>query len=209
MKNKTYPAIAGMFVLATVSGFAQPSFSLQPADQIVNQSFNATFRTTGSGAPPLSYQWFFGSNAIAGAITNVLTVTNAQPTNAGVYFAVVTNASGAATSRVAALTVILPVALDPKLGANIRIGADPFTTTNLHQAEIHIDRSPNDPNLLLTAYQDALSSDYPLGASYAISRDAGLTWTSALIPGVSKLSGGQFSFPGTTWRPSISTGIYF
>jgi hypothetical protein len=100
MKTNTNLLISAVFLLAATNCFAQPSFSLQPADQTVNQSFNATFRTTGSGAPPLSYQWFFGSNAIAGAITNVLTVTNAQPTNAGAYFAVVTNASGAVTSRV-------------------------------------------------------------------------------------------------------------
>jgi hypothetical protein len=33
MKNKIYLAIAGMFVLATMSSFAQPSFSVQPVEQ--------------------------------------------------------------------------------------------------------------------------------------------------------------------------------
>jgi hypothetical protein len=174
--------------------FAQPSVPVQPANQIVNQGFNATFRANGSGVPPLSYQWFFASNAIAGAVASVLTITNAQPGSEGAYFAVISDSSGAVTSRVATLTVILPVALDSKLGANIRIGADPFTMTNLHQAEMHVDRSPSDPDLLLAAYQDAFSSNDALGASYAISRDGGLTWASAFIPGVSKLSGGQLAF---------------
>jgi hypothetical protein len=36
----------------------------------------------------------------------------------------------------------------------------------------------------------------PGGTSLAISKDGGLTWTGAFIPGVSKLSGGQLSFAG-------------
>jgi len=40
----------------------------------------------------------------------------------------------------------------------------------------------------------SVSSDNALGASYAISKDGGFTWTGAFIPGVSKLSGGQLSF---------------
>jgi hypothetical protein len=177
MKNKTYRAIAGMFGLATMSSFAQPSFSLQPADQIVNLSFNASFRTAGSGTPPLSYQWFFASNAIAGAITNVLTVTNAQATNAGDYFAVVTDPTGEVTSRVVTLTVNLPAVLDPKIGANIRLGDDSPLLPGLNQAEIHIARSYTDPNSIIAAFQDGFGAiwpgDAPFLATYAVSPDGG------------------------------------
>ena len=78
MKTNTNLLISAVFLLAAANCFGQPSISIQPADQTVNQSFNATFRAVASGTPPLTYQWFFGSNAIAGAITNVLIVTNAQ-----------------------------------------------------------------------------------------------------------------------------------
>jgi hypothetical protein len=194
MKNKTYRAIAGIFVLATMSSsFAQPSISLQPGDQIVNLSFTATFRTTGSSALPLSYQWFFASNAIAGAITNVLTVTNAHATNAGSYFAVVTDASGSVTSRVATLTVILPATLDPKVGPNIRLGEDSPLLPGLNQGEIHIARSFADPNTIITGFQDGIAS-IQLGGpacTYGVSADGGLTWHRSFIPGIGVTSEGQ------------------
>jgi hypothetical protein len=194
MKTTNLFLTANLLCLSLLSSFAQPVITTQPQSQTVNQGFDASFRTVAQGTAPLNYQWYFQSNAISGAITNVLTITNAQLANAGGYFAIVTNASGSVTSRVATLAVIQPVSLDPKLGPNIRIGADPFAKTNLNQAEMHIDRSPSDPNLLLAAFQDAVSSYPAQAASYAISKDGGLTWASAFIPGVSKLSGGQLSF---------------
>ncbi len=44
----------------------------------------------------------------SGAITASLTLTNVQPTNAGNYDVVVTNAAGSVTSQVAVLTVVQP-----------------------------------------------------------------------------------------------------
>jgi Ig-like domain-containing protein len=69
---------------------------------------NATFTVTAGGAGPLFYQWYFNSSPIAGATTNILSITNAQTTNAGSYFVIVTNmlaTFNAATSSVATLTV--------------------------------------------------------------------------------------------------------
>src|SRR5258707_354665 len=100
MKTNAHFPMFAVFLAAAVNSFAQPSISLQPTNQTANQSFNATFQAAGKGAPPLSYQWFFASNAIAGANTNVLTITNARPSDAGAYFVVLSDASGAVTSRV-------------------------------------------------------------------------------------------------------------
>ncbi len=68
---------------------------------------NVTFTVVASGAPPLVYQWQFAGNKIQGAVTNSLTITNVQLTNAGTYTIIVTNASGA-TNNSATLTVISP-----------------------------------------------------------------------------------------------------
>jgi len=190
MKHQQLFLTATGLWLSLFSGFAQPVITTQPQSQTVNQGFDTTFRMVAQGTAPLNYQWYFQSNAILEATTNKLTIANAKPANAGDYFAVITNASGSVTSRVATLAVIQPVSLDPKLGANIRIGVDPFVGTNLHQAEIHIDRSFKNPNLLLATFQDALASDDGLAASYAVSKDGGLSWESRFIPGVTELTGG-------------------
>lgn len=86
-----------------------PVVTNQPVTQVVTFSSNATFTVGASGTAPLSYQWRFNTNTIlAGATTASLTITNAQSTNAGSYTVIVTNVYGAATSAVAALTIVFP-----------------------------------------------------------------------------------------------------
>lgn len=196
METNANLLMTAVFMAASLSSFSQPSFTVQPADQTVSQGFSANFSAVAQGTAPLNYEWFFQSNAIPSATTNVLAITNAQPTNAGSYFLVVTNSTGSATSRVATLTVILPVPLDPKLSANIRLGDDPpeLSTNQRAQIEPHIARSYVDPNLLLATFQEGVGSPNPvgIGAGYSVSTNGGLTWTRALIPGLTTLSGGQY-----------------
>jgi hypothetical protein len=66
---------------------------------------NVTFTVSASGTGPLFYHWYFNSNLLSAATTNSLTITNVQLTNAGNYFAVVSNSFNSATSKVAVLTV--------------------------------------------------------------------------------------------------------
>ena len=74
----------------------------------------AFFTVTASGTAPLSYQWRFnGTNLVngsqvSGSTSPTLSILNAQPTNAGSYSVVVTNAAGSVTSAVAVLSVIVP-----------------------------------------------------------------------------------------------------
>jgi autotransporter-associated beta strand protein len=67
---------------------------------------SVTFSIAAGGATPLYYQWFFGTNALADATNTSLTLTNLSCANAGFYYAMVTNAFGAATSSVAWLEVL-------------------------------------------------------------------------------------------------------
>jgi hypothetical protein len=66
------------------------------------------FTVIASGSAPLSYQWQFNSNDLAGATDATLTLTNTQPDQAGSYSVVVTNVAGTAISSNAVLRVIGP-----------------------------------------------------------------------------------------------------
>jgi hypothetical protein len=66
---------------------------------------NVTFTVAASGLGPLFYHWYFNSNLLSGAISNSLSITNVQLTNAGNYFVIVSNTINSATSAVAVLTV--------------------------------------------------------------------------------------------------------
>lgn len=63
----------------------------------------AAFSVNASGSPVLTYQWFFNTNAVAGATADFLAVPYVGVTNVGAYYAVVTNPFGSATSSVARL----------------------------------------------------------------------------------------------------------
>jgi hypothetical protein len=83
-----------------------PVIVTQPTNQTVSAGGTAAFSVTATGSPTLHYQWYGpASNLIAGAISRTLILSNAQPTNAGTYFAVVTNQFGFAQSSNATLTV--------------------------------------------------------------------------------------------------------
>src|SRR4051794_7491852 len=87
------------------------------------------------------------------------------------------------------------VALDRRVGANIRLGDDPanLPSTMRAQAEPHIARSPTNPDFLLGAFQDGRFTDGgAVDCGYAVSHDGGLTWTRALIPYISTTSGGPY-----------------
>jgi PKD repeat protein len=87
-----------------------PIIVSQPASEMVVLNSNATFTVVAAGDAPLNYQWRFGGAPIPGATANIFH-TNAQCADAGSYDVVVTNASGSATSAVAALTVVAPLGI--------------------------------------------------------------------------------------------------
>jgi hypothetical protein len=88
-----------------------PSIIAQPQSRTVMAGTSATFDVVATNTTPLSYQWEFGEVAIGGATNPNLTLSNAQPGNAGSYTVVVTNLGGAVTSAVAVLTVLAPPAI--------------------------------------------------------------------------------------------------
>jgi len=85
-----------------------PSISIQPQSQTNASGNTVNFTVTAIGSFPLSYQWSFNgvSNVIAGATNATLTLTNIQPTNAGIYAVLVTNTLGSILSSNATLTVL-------------------------------------------------------------------------------------------------------
>ena len=80
---------------------------------------------------------------------------------------------------------------------NIRLGDDPSSLPSSHrsQAEPHIVRSPSDSNFLVAVFHEG---DYALNGGavdcgYSVSRDGGATWTRALIPKLTRITGGPYN----------------
>jgi hypothetical protein len=78
----------------------------QPADQTITEGDPVTFNVVAAGSAPLSYQWFKGPSPIPDATNVSYTIPGVRATDAGNYYAVVSNPlPSSATSRTAVLTV--------------------------------------------------------------------------------------------------------
>ncbi|HEV2452829.1 MAG TPA: immunoglobulin domain-containing protein [Verrucomicrobiae bacterium] len=74
---------------------------------------------------PLNYQWYFGGLPLAGQTNAVLTISNAQLTNAGAYTVVASNAAGTVSSTGATLSVrALSVAISGPQNLTVDTGSN-------------------------------------------------------------------------------------
>ena len=113
----TYDAVSSNAYGTITSAVAQltvlipPTISSQPTNQTVGLGANAAFQVSAAGTAPLTYQWWFDATNSIGGDTNLLSLSNVQPDQAGNYTVVITNGAGAITSIVASLTVGIPPAI--------------------------------------------------------------------------------------------------
>lgn len=82
-----------------------PVIATQPQSQSITAGANVTISVGALGAATLSYQWQFNGNPIAGATSSMLSLNNADVSNAGSYTVVVSNSAGSVTSSPATLIV--------------------------------------------------------------------------------------------------------
>ncbi len=84
-----------------------PTVVVSPTSLVSYVGGNATFSASAIGTAPLNLQWQYDGNNLVGATGAMLTITNAQATNSGLYRVIVSNGEGLATSSVAPLTVLV------------------------------------------------------------------------------------------------------
>ncbi len=94
-------------------GLLPPAILVPPQHQTIEKGRNVEFAVEASGHPV--FQWFFnGTNPIATGTGPFLRLTNLQPSQAGRYTVVLSNAVGTVTSAPAILTVVpLTIAVPP------------------------------------------------------------------------------------------------
>ena len=85
-----------------------PSITVQPKSQTNIAGATVTLTVGAAGSNPLRYQWFRGSQPIAGATNGELWLTNVTQADSGGYHCAVTNVINSAGSAVAWLVVIPP-----------------------------------------------------------------------------------------------------
>lgn len=85
-----------------------PQIATQPQSQTVSSGAVVTLTVTAVGSSPLGYQWLENGTNLIGANSANLNLGPVQPTAAGTYSVVVSNAFGTAVSSNAVLVVTVP-----------------------------------------------------------------------------------------------------
>ncbi len=86
--------------------FPIPLIGTQPESQTVNSGNGFSLTVAATGASPLAYQWYRGSDPIPGANTASYSVTSSTGPDAGDYRVIVSNGYGTATSATASITLV-------------------------------------------------------------------------------------------------------
>ena len=111
-------------VVFFISGFFQficTSVHAATNNIAVGQTYSLS--VTADGSSPFSYQWYHDGVAISGMTGSVYSGT-AKATDAGAYYATVSNAAGSATSDTVALAVVaLPVFTTQPLSQTVTAGS--------------------------------------------------------------------------------------
>ena len=82
-----------------------PVIVTQPADATWFEGTSPTLSVVADSTSPMSYQWYYyGTQAVSGATSSTLTLTNIQASQAGDYMVRVSNDGGSRDSRPATLT---------------------------------------------------------------------------------------------------------
>lgn len=102
-----------------------PSIVTQPSSVEAKQGSNVSFSIAAVGDGPFTYQWRLNNYPLPSATNAVLTVTNIQESNNGVYSATVTTPFGSVLSSNATLTVdLFPIILSEPVGATVMVGTN-------------------------------------------------------------------------------------
>ena len=129
---------------ATLTVLVPPSITQHPKSQTVDAGVDVTLAVSASGSEPLSYQWRFNGNPLAGATSSSLVLTNVQPDKAGSYSAVVSNPAGSVISDAAVLTVNTVPEQPPRLdrinlaGSNVTLN---FTVQATYELALEFSNS--------------------------------------------------------------------
>ncbi|MGA2052459.1 MAG: immunoglobulin domain-containing protein [Opitutales bacterium] len=139
--NSAGNATSDAVTLTVNSAHPPPTITTQPVSTAALAGNSANFTVVATGTGPLTYQWYFNTKKISGAITATCTIAKAAAANVGNYDVVVKNSNGNVTSSVATFSLLTipkitvqPKALTLAYGAsgNLTVAATGTPPLNYH-----------------------------------------------------------------------------
>jgi hypothetical protein len=103
--SNSFSSAMTLAALLTVSN-TPVSITAEPVAAVAVEGLPATFSVAVSATPPIQYQWYFGTSAIAGATNATYTIADCLPANDGLYYVTVSNPASTTNSSQAGLAVL-------------------------------------------------------------------------------------------------------
>ena len=94
-------------VLVALTVVVPPSVTSPPQNQTIGKNGTAMFTVGVSGSAPFNFVWLKGGSPVSGGTSQVLTLANVQPGDAGQYSVAVSNSAGSVTSSPPASLIVL------------------------------------------------------------------------------------------------------
>jgi|GEM_PF-1259022 len=161
--------------LGTSTG-AAPVISTQPSNQSVPLGSDVTYRVVASGSPT-GYQWYYNGSPISGKTSDTLAISAVSDSDAGGYYVIVTNASGAKKSNTAALTILQQTITNQSVTQGYGVSFSAPNLSGSYQWQLSLDSG-------------ATWNDVPASSSYA-----GATTQILTVSNVgTSLNGAQFRY---------------
>ncbi len=141
------------FKVNTDAQVSLPVIVTHPASATAYVSSSPTLQVVADSATPMTYQWYFGTQAIDGQTSPTLTLANVKADQAGDYMVRVTNAGGYRDSWPATLT-LLPLHQTAQMASiwSLTPGSRPYLTTAYQQYGMSF--NPVTSNLLIAHYDN-------------------------------------------------------
>jgi hypothetical protein len=86
-----------------------PSIVLQPVSINTNPNTTIFFNVSATGSSPITYNWYKENTLISSSFNNLLYIFNAQTTDLGNYYCIISNQIGSVTSNTVQLTLNDPL----------------------------------------------------------------------------------------------------
>jgi alpha-tubulin suppressor-like RCC1 family protein len=185
----------------------------QPKNETVLAGTNVTFTVAATGWTPFRYQWQFNGTNVASATNASLVVSNVQPSQAGPYSVLVSNAFGLVVSSNAQLTVTpLKIATQPQNRSTFLGGSVQFSVIATLQGPfayqwkfngVNLPGATNNP-LVLTNVQITQAGVY----SVVVDNGLGFVTSSNVTLSVSQFAAwGNNQFGQTNFVSAISNVV--
>jgi Concanavalin A-like lectin/glucanases superfamily/Immunoglobulin domain/Cohesin domain len=113
--SNPYGSVTSTNAILTVNTYA-PTITSQPVELLLNVGESGSLSVTATGTAPFTYQWYDNGSPLTGATNASLVFNSAQTNDTGVYYVIVSNPYGTATSSNAPVTVDNPSCVQPPAG---------------------------------------------------------------------------------------------